>query len=160
MGIWALTACVKLSAELSQEEILYVGKPEVRRRGACTFMNATAIQADSHRTPGSGFPPAFWDRAEAAQRGTSVEPADGLEARTSDGARSMIASAIASVCWMHRLSEPRSAARDDDALPAPQVDEKCVSCGHRGLSFYTMQVGDSSAGRCCCFLLEKLRNKS
>lgn len=29
---------------------------------------------------------------------------------------------------------------------SPQVDEKCVSCGHKGLSFYTMQVRMRACG--------------
>ena len=113
-------------AELAERTVTYAGAPEVRSRWRLRPSRASASVA------------AAADVLAAAQ---VFLQRFGIEPMLPNGQRvSTLATEGARERATARRPPARVACFASHALNETQVDEECTSCGHRGLSFHTMQA--------------------
>ena len=115
-------------AELAERTVTYAGAPEVRSRWrlqqrelvwACVAPQRRLTCSRMHRCSCSGL-------------------ASSPCCRTGSACPRWPRRALASA--QRHVAHSRAAFLTSHALGQTQVDEECISCGHRGLSFHTMQA--------------------
>jgi len=114
------------SAELAERTVTYAGAPEVRSkwRLQSSRVPGASVAAVAADVLAAGVSAAIRHRAHAAKRAARVHAGHRGRSRA-----------------CHGTQAPSRAARlSSHALDETQVDEECTSCGHRGLSFHTMQA--------------------
>ena len=154
--------CAVRRAALAEHSITYVGKPEARpvntaaapasrsrQTGPCLCLAAcVASRRAVRRCNASGREP---PPAQVFLQRFGIEPilpnGERVSSLQTDAVRERATASSRRDSARTRLSRATAHA----ARRAAQVDEACVSCGHRGLSFYTMQVRSGGGdGRTVC----------